>query len=176
MKWNSIEKTSSLIFILFLRTTTRLTISPSARNFYSLTLNTISKNSQAENHILKIIKNLRVLKKARKNHLQSKWWAGLKIMGMIRRHSNGLIHINKTFTKKMIMNLLKRMIRIKIIKLSNNLMAMSFRKELIYTEIRWVNLVRTLKCKTHCNRKRENPARYHKPISISINTHNSNRW
>jgi len=175
MKWNSIGKTSSLIFTLFLPTTTRLMISPSAHNFYSLTLNTISKNSQAENHTLKIIKSHLVLKKARKNHLQSKWWAGLKIMGMIKRH-NGLMHINKTFTKKMIMSLLKRMIQIKIIKLSNNLMAMSFRKELIYTEIRWVNLVRTLKCKTHCNRKRENPAQSPRPISISINTHSSNRW
>ena len=176
MKWNSIEKTLSLISTLFLPTITRLMISPLARNFYSLTLNTISKNLQGENHTLKIIKNLLVLKKARKNHLQSKWWAGLKIMGMIRRHSNGLMHINKTFTKKMIMNLQKRMIQIKIIKQSNNLMAMCSRKELIYTVIRWVNLVRTLKCKTHCNRKKENLARSHRPISISINTLNSNKW
>jgi len=176
MKWNSIEKTLSLISTLFLPTITRLMISPLARNFYSLTLNTISKNLQGENHTLKIIKNLLVHKKARENNLQSKWWAGLKIMGMIRRHSNGLMHINKTFTKKMIMNLQKRMIQIKIIKQSNNLMAMCSRKELIYTVIRWVNLVRTLKCKTHCNRKKENQARSHRPISISINTLNSNKW
>ena len=175
MKLNSIEKTSSPIFTLFLQMITRLMISHSGLNFYSLTLNIIFKNSQAENLTLKIIKNLLALKKARKNHLQSKWWAGLRIMAMIKRHNNGLMHINKTFKRRMIMNRQKRMIQTKRIKLNSNLMAMSFLKELIYTVIRWVNLVRTLKCKTHCSRKRENLARFHKRINISINTLNSNR-
>ncbi len=57
-------------------------------------------------------------------------------MAMIKRHNNGLMHINKTFKRKMTMNRQKKMILTKRIKLSNNLMAMSFLKELIYTVIR----------------------------------------